>query len=169
VTTTEVVIAEAEPELAPAELSDEAQMLAVLADQLVCERPAEFRGRILKLESALADLPQIEAPLHHRFAPGMYTRECHLPAGSVVIGKIHRHEHLVMLLSGEATIATEAGLQRYVAPAIWNSQIGAKRLVFSHTDTVFMTFHPTNETDLEKVEAEIIAPDYAALGLEVEQ
>jgi len=123
----------------------------------------EFRERVLALEESMREYPQIDAPLVHRFAPGLYARECALPAGSMVVGKIHRHAHLIQLLKGTATIATEHGTQTYTAPEMWTSIPGAKRVVYSHTDTVFVTFHPSDETDLEKLEEHIIAPTYAAL------
>ncbi len=142
--------------------SDTAAVPSIVRE-LSCLNPAEFRVRVLALEDACRDLPQIETVLRHHFAPGLYVREAVLPAGSLVIGKIHRHQHFVQLVSGTATIVTEHGAQTYTGPALWTSEPGAKRVVFSHTETTFLTFHPSDETDLDKLEDTIIAPSYEAL------
>lgn len=125
--------------------------------------PAEFRERVQAIEASMREYPQLDCEPVHRFAPGLYARELSLPAGSLVVGKIHRHAHLIQLLHGTATIATEHGLETITAPAMWTSKVGAKRVVYSHTDTVFVTFHPSDETDLVKLEESIIAPSYEAL------
>ena len=99
--------------------------------------------------------------LRHHFAPGMYGRECPIPAGMVVVGKIHRHQHFTFLLSGEATINTDRGMERIAGPHVWVSQVGAKRALVTHTDCVFFTVHlnPDDTQDLDVIEARTIEPE----------
>ena len=52
----------------------------------------------------LAKLPQTELPLKHHFAPGVYLREIFMPADTVVIGMIHKTEHLNILIQGACLI-----------------------------------------------------------------
>ncbi len=117
-----------------------------------------------RLQSYMAGLPQTEMEPRHYFAEGMYGRVLPIPADTVVVGKIHRHEHLVALIKGEATINTDRGMERIRAPHVWISQPGAKRALVTHTDCEFMTCHlnPTNTHDLDELEADIIIPE--ALG-----
>jgi hypothetical protein len=59
----------------------------------------EIRGRIVQLEAVMKELPE-DQKLHiepkHYFAPGIYMREMTMPKGSIVVGKIHKTEHLWM-------------------------------------------------------------------------
>jgi hypothetical protein len=40
------------------------------------------------------------------------------------------------------------------------SEPGTKRAVYAETDVVWTTIHPTEETDLEKIEEEVIAKTF---------
>lgn len=99
--------------------------------------------------------------LRHYFAPGMYGRELAIPGGMVVVGKVHRHQHFTLLLSGVATINTDRGMERLVGPHVWVSQPGAKRALVTHSDCVFFTVHlnPDDTTDLAVIEARTIEPE----------
>src|SRR5688572_5684773 len=92
-------------------------------------RPAPTREKIIAFQSALAHLPQIETGLEHYFADGMYGRRCSIPADSVVTGKIHRHEHFVLLIKGTVSINTDRGMETITAPHVWESPPGAKRVL----------------------------------------
>lgn len=124
-------------------------------------RPAPPRERIVQLQDALAQLPQVETGLEHYFADGMYGRRCLIPRDSFVVGKVHRHEHFVLLIKGSATINTDRGMERVSAPHVWVSPPGAKRALYTHEDCEFFTTHLNhdNERDLEVIEAQVIEPE----------
>lgn len=124
---------------------------------------AAARKKILNLEQAMRGLTQIDCPLKHHFAPGNYAREILLPAGSLVVGKIHKHAHINVISKGSVTVFTESGSLDLKAPATFVSEVGTKRAVLAHEDTVWTTIHPTDETDLEKIEEHVIAKTYDAL------
>lgn len=117
--------------------------------------------QIKALQAECEKYPQVELQPVHHFANGMYARELTIPKGLIVVGKIHRHEHLVSLLQGEATVYTEAGMVRIKAPHTWVSQPGDKRALYTHKKCVFMTHHlnPTNTKDVELLEQDIIIPE----------
>jgi len=118
-------------------------------------------NQVRQLESELRELEQVECPVEHFFSPGMYTRKCSIPAGSVVVGKMHRHQHPTFLMSGTVRINTDRGMETITGPHIWISQENAKRALCTVTDCVFATVHlnPTETTDLEAIEADVIVPD----------
>lgn len=122
--------------------------------------PAEFRGSILALQDELAKYPQIDPPLKHHFAEGSYAREMLIPAGSVIIGKIHRHSHVNVISKGRIYVATEFDSEILEAPLTFVSKPGTKRAVYALTDVVWTTIHVTDETDLAKIEEVVIAPNY---------
>jgi len=132
------------------------------------------RAKIMAIQRACQGLPDGERmdespPLKHWLAPGIYAREIHLPGGTVVVGKIHRHRHLNIISQGSITCYTEFGLETHTAPASFISEPGTKRVVLTHEDAIWTTIHPnpTNETDVSKLEEMFVALEYAELGMAV--
>jgi hypothetical protein len=119
------------------------------------------RAQVERLQDYLATLPQIPNEPRHWFAEGMYGRELPIQADAFVVGKIHRHEHITILLCGSATINTDRGMERITGPHVWISPPGAKRALYTHTDCVFFTCHlnPGNARDLDLIEADVIVPE----------
>ena len=124
-----------------------------------------IREKIERLESVLSKMEQIDPPLKHTFTTGVYAREIFIPKGSVIVGKIHRHDHINFISYGDVTVLTKDGLKRVVGPCTMVSTAGTKRALYTHEDTVWTTIHanPIEERDLEKLEDFIIAKSYAAL------
>lgn len=145
-------------------------MEAAIAEQST-DLKAERRGDIVALEEALSRSPDAVHgdsplfPLKHTFAEGVYIREIFIPKGSVLTGKIHRHSHPNFLMKGEVIVFTEnKGREHLKAPLSMISEPGTKRAIMALEDTVWITVHVTPETDLEKIEEYVIAPNYEALG-----
>lgn len=107
----------------------------------------------------LAKLPQVECPVKHFFAPGVYVREIFMPAGSIVIGKIHKTEHFNLLESGRCLIRHDDGqVEVLQAPLTFVSKAGVQKILYIEEDTVWKTIHVTSETDLVKLEELLIEP-----------
>lgn len=138
------------------------------AEQAPTELALQRRGEILQLEQAMLGLPdqldmEKETPLRHFFAPGAYAREMTIPAGTLIVGKIHRHAHINIISQGRVRVATEFGEHELVAPHTFVSEPGTKRAVLALEDTIWTTIHVTESTDLAEIEREVIAPSYDAL------
>lgn len=116
------------------------------------------REQIVRLEDQLRAMPQVEIITTHHFANGLYAREIFIPAGTLLTGKVHKTEHFNIVSLGDITVWTEHGMRRVQAPFSMVSKPGTKRVGYAHTDTVWTTIHATNETDLDKLEAELIEP-----------
>lgn len=99
-------------------------------------------------------------PLKHSFADGCYIREMSAPAGHLIITKIHKITHPYFILKGECSILTEEGVKRIKAPYHGITLAGTKRVVFVHEDTIWVTVHVTKQTNLEKIEEEVIAKTF---------
>jgi hypothetical protein len=129
------------------------------------------RDQIDKAERYLAQMETrvFDIPVVHHHLPGMYAREMRIPAGIALTGKTHRHAHLNVLSEGEITVWTEEGMKRLKAPFRFESKPGTKRIGYAHTDVVWTTYHPTWETDLELIEAEVIEPSENLVSLDVKQ
>ena len=123
----------------------------------------ESRALILDFQRVVSELETefpVDCPLKHHFAPGLYAREIFLPKGSVVVGKIHKHAHVNNISQGHVMVYTEEGLQEFIAPYQFISLPGTKRVVCALEDTIWTTYHPTEETDLEIIEQHVIAKDF---------
>jgi len=128
------------------------------------------REAILRLQDAIIsegrDVGPASCPVKHHFAPGSYGREMTLPAGLVVVGKIHKHAHINVISKGRVQVFTEQeGVLELAAPCTFVSSPGTKRVVQVLEETVWTTVHVTDKTDLAEIEREVIATDF----MEVEQ
>lgn len=101
----------------------------------------------------------IDVPVDHHFAPGVYMRQMNAKAGTLVVSKMHRTEHMNILLTGSLTVATEDGIELLKAPLVIKSMPGTKRIGYFHEDSSWITVHPTQTTDLDLVEQQVIVPD----------
>ncbi|KKK80377.1 hypothetical protein LCGC14_2824100 [marine sediment metagenome] len=135
-----------------------------LSEQIGC------REQILAFEEMMKEHPDaVEGnvmPLKHSFSPGIYMREVFLPKGMLLTGKIHRHEHPNVLLKGKIEMVTESGgVETMQAPQAMISPAGTKRVIHVLEDVVWITFHhnPNNETDIDKLEKEIVVDNYTEL------
>jgi hypothetical protein len=136
-----------------------ANIAAISAARAKLYPKGSFLYNAHKLEAAMADGPPVETKLRHDFFPGLYIRTIFIPADTVITGKTHRFEHLTQLLQGTATITTEHdGVNCYTGPINFRSKDGVKRVIHTHTDCIFSTFHATTETDISKLEDMLTYP-----------
>ncbi|KKM86588.1 hypothetical protein LCGC14_1277450 [marine sediment metagenome] len=137
-----------------------------LTDEQKLTKKGMFREDICTLEDRIKTMPGALIgdndmnPLKHSFADGCYIREIFNPAGELIVTKIHKVAHPFFLLQGEMSILTEEGAKRIKAPYHGITPAGTKRVIYTHSDIIFVTVHVTKETDLEKIEQEIIAESF---------
>lgn len=142
-----------------------------------------FRQSILKAQNDMNEMiangilesRMDDCPLKHYFSPVdkkygccTYAREIFIPKGTVVIGKIHRHQHLNFILKGKVSVKTEFGTKYFEAPCTFISEVGLKRAVYAEEDTIWTTVHMTEfcgEEFLDKIEDEVISKTYEEIGL----
>lgn len=124
------------------------------------------REAIMRLQDAIVygglDVGPTACPVQHHFAPGAYGREMTIPAGLVVVGKIHKHAHINVISKGRAQVFTEQdGVLELAAPCTFVSSPGTKRVIHVLEETVWTTVHVTDKTDLAEIEREVIATDFS--------
>jgi len=135
-------------------------------------RDENVRQRVCDLESAMMGMSEAVtgkdldafAPLNHYFCKGNYAREIFIQKDTCMIGKIHKHEHINVISKGKCVVVTEDGKETLEAPLTFISKAGIKRAVYAIEDTVWTTIHPTEQTDVDSVEEEVIAKSYAELN-----
>lgn len=118
-----------------------------------------MKGRVQALQLAMMQMPQLELETEHYFADGMYARVIARPKDAVIVGKVHKREHFYIVMMGGVRVTTDDGVRDVWAPAVIVSSPGTKRAVLALEDSVCMTVHRTDKTDMEEIEAELIEPD----------
>jgi len=118
---------------------------------------------IYRLQAEMSKMPQVELPTEHFFADGMYCRTLFRPAGTLIVGKVHKKEHLYIICQGTIQVTTDNGMEEITGPKVIVSKPGTKRAVLALTDATCLTVHRTDNKDLETIEEELIEPDNLAL------
>ena len=137
------------------------EQLDMFKEVTVCKPVSELsnREKIAYLVQELNKLDQADCPVTHHFAPGVYIREIFMPAGTVVIGKIHKTEHFNILERGVCTIVhDDHTIEELRAPLTFVSKAGVQKVLYINEDTVWKTVHVTEETDLVMLENLLIEP-----------
>ena len=116
-------------------------------------------AHVVNVQEKVAQLPQLDIPVFNYFAPNIYMRQMDAKAGTFIVSKMHRTEHMNILLKGSLTVATENGIELLKAPCVLKSMPGTKRIGYFHEDTSWVTVHPTGSTDLEEIEKQVIVPE----------
>lgn len=120
--------------------------------------PLSMRNKVFAIEDAMRLRPdQIELAVKHHFSQGVYARELLIPKGTTLVGKIHKYQQLNIMAQGEISVLVDDEIRRVKAPFIVVSPPGTKRVAYAHEDTVWITVHGTEETDLDKIEEHFIA------------
>ncbi len=119
---------------------------------------ANVENSIPALVSEMEKLPQVECPVNHHFADGQYLRETSMSAGTFAIGKKHRFETINIIIKGKLSVynGPDSPILHIEAPAIWTSKAGVQKMAFFHEDTIWCNPHPTDERDIDKIEAMFI-------------
>tara|TARA_Y100000034_G_scaffold47332_1_gene58269 strand:- start:1149 stop:1790 length:642 start_codon:yes stop_codon:yes gene_type:complete len=131
-------------------------------------RRNKFRDNIVTLENQITDIEGALVgkelhdtnPVKHTFADGCYVREIFNPAGLLLVTKIHKKKHPFFLMKGKMSILTEEGVKHVEAPHHGITNPGTKRVIYTHTDCVFITVHATESTNIEEIEKSVIAKDF---------
>ena len=123
-----------------------------------------LRDKVTALQEAMREMPQAEGLVtEHYFADGMYCRVLRRPAGTLIVGKVHKREHFYIVCKGAVEVPTEDGIKIYRAGDVIVSKPGTKRAVLALEDSVCLTVHRTKKRNIERIEKELIEPDNRAL------
>lgn len=118
------------------------------------------REQIEALEREMFKHPQADIPVVHRFAKGLYMREIRVPADCLMTGRVHKAEHVSVMVSGEMDTLVDGEIKRisgyhpFIAPA------GTKRVGYTHSEMVWLTVHlnPNELRDPAELEAMLCEP-----------
>jgi mannose-6-phosphate isomerase-like protein (cupin superfamily) len=124
---------------------------------------APTKEQINRLRDEMVKMPQAELETEHYFSDGMYCRKLIRPAGTLIVGKVHKKDHFFLCAKGEIIAWSESGMRHLKAGDVICSKPGTKRVTYAVTDAIGITFHKTDKTDLDEIEKELIEPSEIAL------
>ncbi len=137
-----------ENQMSPAE-----QAMAVLPRKPTYEQ-------VRQLEACMAQMPQVDCPLEHHFADGVYGRVMHAKAGTVIVGKMHRFATLNILLAGVIRVTGPDGTVRDLrAPCVFVSPARSKKVGAVIEDVQWMNVFATKLTDVAAIETKFTIPE----------
>lgn len=113
-------------------------------------------ARVFVLEEVLKKLPQVEITPEMYYGYKSAARAVRIPAGTTLTGHIHKHAQ-VNIVVGDISVTTAEGTRRLTGFNIIESPAGTKRAGHAWADTIWVTIHGSTATDVETLEAEMIA------------
>lgn len=139
-------------------MMDLAPVFTVPGDALAVRAAIAARQAEMLVSPLRVDLEVIETLEH-----GQYTRKVFIPKGCELVGKIHKKPCVNIVAKGDISIMTETGALRVQAGYTVTSPAGIQKIGYAHEDTIFINVFRTDETDISKMEADLIAPDFESL------
>jgi hypothetical protein len=128
---------------------------------LVPAAGCDMQARIDEAERALLqDFPPVECRTEHTFTPGLYVRTTRMPAGTLVVSKMHKTTHPYTIHSGRCAVFIDGkGVEVLEGPHQGVTEAGTRRILYIYEDTAWSTYHvlqPGEEGDPEAIEDRII-------------
>lgn len=123
----------------------------------------EIQNTIKAMEDGLRETEQVEVPIWHEFADGIYYRKILLPAGVCLTGRVHKQNDLQIMYYGDITVITPDASVRLTGPNSMTSKAGVKPFAIVHEETLWSTVHHTHLTDLREIEKAIFEEEVGML------
>jgi len=113
---------------------------------------------IEEVEGRLLQEKQVDCPVVHHFSPNVYVREITMPTDSIIVGHKHKTTHLNMISKGSCILVDIDTEERTLieAPCTFESKAGVRKVLYIIEECVWSTVHVTEETDINKIEEEVI-------------
>ena len=98
-------------------------------------------------------MQEIDAPLDHYHANGLYGRRIYVQGGATVITKVHLTQHITVALKGTCTVYGENGSRKIVtSPDVFVTEPGTQRAIYCHDDVEWITVHNCELKDVPELE-----------------
>lgn len=117
-----------------------------------------------KVEKYLSSLPaRVMGDIYEEGTPGLYTRQITIPAETLITSSVHRTCHPFVITKGAVTVynAFDDSQDLFTAGHRGITYPGSRRVLYTHEETVWITFHSTDRIGydfigLEKHEQQLI-------------
>lgn len=111
--------------------------------------------------STLKTVDQVDLNEQHLFIEGVYARHGVLPAGSLIVGHVHKKEAINIMASGKILIKTkmEEDWTEISAPFINKTPGGMRKIIYVLEDAMFINVFRTDNTDMDELYKECVEPE----------
>lgn len=129
----------------------------------------KFRQTITRFQDKFTKMPGVLGknpfPLEHTFGEGTYIRKLFVPAGALTVTAIHSITHPFFLMQGRISVYSQEGVTHHEAPYNGITLAGTKRIIYHHTDVIFITVHPNpdNCRSIDTIEKRVTVKDFQEL------
>lgn len=120
------------------------------------------REKLMEFHRELTKLPQVDCPIQHFFAPGLYVRQIWIPAGVACTGYIHVQSCITTLSRGVIAVSDGEITRELQAPYTFVCRPGTMKAVLVSEEVVWADSYTNtdNETNIEKLEARLFAKSH---------
>jgi len=120
------------------------------------------KGKLADLGKAILSMPQVDMELSHLFLENAYCRKLIMPANSVIMGCVHKSEHITVCCYGVSDVVDNKGnKERVTAGMVWITPIGMERAVHVIEESCWVTFHVGKFDSVADAEQKLVdIPDY---------
>jgi hypothetical protein len=127
----------------------------------------QVRQKIMDLQEACLQMPQVDTPVREFFSDGCYGREIFIPKGTCLVGEIHSTEWIIVVSRGKIRVVSEEGISIIDAteqPVTFISPAGVKRAGHALEDTWWTGFRVVGDlTTTEEIRKAHLVDSYEAL------
>lgn len=116
------------------------------------------RDYLDNLQAAMLAEKQVVLGVRNFFTPKQYIRECTVPKGVTLLSEIHKTEHPFFCLRGRLLVANQldGSIVEICGGQMGITKAGTRRVVTALEETVFVTCHVTELTDIEAIGEDIL-------------
>ena len=122
-----------------------------------------------KMDQTIVDCKKDPDQAKHYYGEGVYARSLLIPAGTCVIGHIHKQNRICIIAQGECTFVDEWQKQTVKAPFVAEFKAGSKTAVYAHTDTLWVACVGTNSKDAEVIIDDLVETSHENYQLYLEK
>jgi len=118
-------------------------------------------AQIEALEREILSVGTISVPVKHVIGGGIYARQITMPKGTLAIGHAHSDECINIVTSGSVSVVIDGRVVVIKAPAMFTSAPMDRKVGYVHEDVTWITVHSTKDTDIAKIESQILVKSKA--------
>ena len=97
----------------------------------------------------------------HYYGESLYVRSLLIPAGTALVGYIHKQDRVCIIAQGKCTFVDEwQGRVTVEAPWVGEFKAGSKTAVYAHTDTLWVACLGTDSTDEDNLVNKLVVASH---------
>lgn len=139
-------------------MSTDVVQYLTMKDILIQEDDFDLEEKLEILKDCLVEMDTPQEDIHTYFEKlggGMYIRQMHVKAGSIIVGCKYNVPQLNILHVGKMSLASADGFREMTAPDMVYCEAGGRKAALILEDVIWTTVVHTNLTDLDEVKKAI--------------